>query len=296
MDFKTKLGKWNELINDELKRYNVTLEGPGSDICKAMEYSLMAGGKRLRPVLALAVCELLDGEYNDVLPYACAIEMIHTYSLIHDDLPAMDNDDYRRGLPTSHKVFGEAIAILAGDALLNRAFEVMLESTVENAGNREARLKAMQLIAESAGAKGMVRGQVIDLESEGAAVGKETLECMHKCKTGALIKAPVLAAALICGASEADCGRLSRYAENIGLAFQIKDDIMDVKGSPEKMGKAVGKDAARNKTTYATLYGTDEAERLLCRAVENATDALGDFGEKADFLRKLAIFIKDRNN
>jgi geranylgeranyl diphosphate synthase type II len=295
MDFKTQLEAWNSLVNESLEKFLVTTQGPGSNIYKAMKYSLMAGGKRLRPVLALAVCELLGGDKAEVLPYACAIEMIHTYSLIHDDLPAMDNDDYRRGLPTNHKVFGDAMAILAGDALLNKAFELMLSNTVMRNDGMLPKLKAMDIIAGSAGSEGMIRGQVVDLESEGVKIPKETLEYMHRCKTGALIKAPVLAGALICGASETEYEKLKVYSENIGLAFQIKDDIMDVKGSLEQMGKAAGSDAACNKTTYVTLYGVEEAEVLLEKVIGDAVASLDIFGEKSDFLRALAYYIKDRN-
>ena len=294
MDFKTQLEKLNNIVNNALDEYMIISDEPGCNIYKAMRYSLMAGGKRLRPVLALAVCELLEGDKSEVLPYACAIEMIHTYSHIHDDLPAMDNDDYRRGLPTNHKVFGDAMAILAGDALLNKAFEVMISNTV-NSGNMEAKLKAMSLIAESSGSEGMIRGQVIDLESEGILVEKETLECMHRCKTGALIKAPVLAGALICGATDKVYEQLCEYAESIGLAFQIKDDIMDVKGSLEQMGKAAGSDAASNKTTYVTLYGIEKAEVLLDTVIRSALTSLEIFGGKAEFLKELALYIRDRN-
>jgi len=296
MDFKSQFEKYNMLVNNALDDQLVLSDGPGSDIYKAMKYSLMAGGKRLRPVLALSVCDMLEGDRGDVLPFACAIEMIHTYSLIHDDLPAMDNDDYRRGVPTNHKVFGDAMAILAGDALLNKAFELMLNHTLSRGDKFKEKLRAMNIIAESAGAKGMVRGQVIDLESEGTAIAKETLEMMHSCKTGALIKAPVLASALICCAAEKEYIHLQEYSENIGLAFQIKDDIMDVKGSMEQMGKAAGRDAACNKSTYVTLFGVDESESLLDKAVQKAVGALDCFGERADFLKALAIFIKERDN
>lgn len=296
MDFKAQFDKWNLLVNNALDDYLTISDGPGSNIYRAMKYSLMAGGKRLRPVLSLAVCEMLGGDGNDVLPYACGIEMIHTYSLIHDDLPAMDNDDYRRGIPTNHKVFGDALAILAGDALLNKAFELMLSHTIANGDKLKVKLEAMHIIAGSAGAEGMIRGQVVDLESEGSIIPKGTLEFMHRCKTGALIKAPVLASALISGASEGEYMQLMKYAENIGLAFQIKDDIMDVKGSLEQMGKAAGSDAASNKSTYVTLYGVEEAEVLLDKAVNTAVDALECFGEKAGFLKALAVFIKDRSN
>jgi len=296
MDFKAQFEKLNMLVNKVLDDELVISDGQGSNIYKAMKYSLMAGGKRLRPVLALSVCDMLGGDKNEVLPFACAIEMIHTYSLIHDDLPAMDNDDYRRGIPTNHKVFGDAMAVLAGDALLNKAFELMLSHTITGGDKIKIKLEAMHIIAESAGAKGMIRGQVIDLESEGFVITKETLELMHRCKTGALIKAPVLASALICGATEKEYKQLLNYAENIGLAFQIKDDIMDVKGSMDQMGKAAGRDAASNKSTYVTLFGVNESEILLDKAVNTAVEALECFGEKANFLKALAIFIMERDN
>jgi geranylgeranyl diphosphate synthase, type II len=294
MDFKSHMEKWNLLINNALGDYLTINDGPGSNINKAMKYSLMAGGKRLRPVLALAVCEMLEGDRNDVIPFACAIEMIHTYSLIHDDLPAMDNDDYRRGIPTNHKVYGEAMAILAGDALLNKAYELMLTYTAANSEGIKRKLEAMKIIADGAGAEGMIRGQVVDLESEGAVINREILEYMHKCKTGALIKAPVLSSALLSGASDKEYRLLENYAENIGLAFQIKDDIMDVKGSLEQMGKLSGSDAAAGKSTYVTLFGVEEAEVLLDNTVNSAVDALQSFGEKAWFLKELAEFIKNR--
>lgn len=296
MEFHTHFEKLIQIVNNALDDYLGISEGPGSDIYKAMKYSLMAGGKRLRPVLALAVCDLFDGNRSIVLPYACAIEMIHTYSLIHDDLPAMDNDDYRRGIPTNHKVFGEAIAILAGDALLNKAFELMLSSTLEAEDKLKERVKAMNIIAAGSGAEGMIRGQMVDIESEGAQITNETLEYMHRCKTGALIKAPILSSAVLCGASEEEIEWLGMYAENIGLAFQIKDDIMDVESSMELMGKAAGSDAASGKSTYVTLYGVKRASELLEDAVNAAVNAIGHFGEKAAFLKDIAIFIKERDH
>lgn len=296
MEFNTQFEKWTQIVNNALDDYLGISDGPGSDIYKAMKYSLMAGGKRLRPVLALAVCELMDGNRNDVLPYACAIEMIHTYSLIHDDLPSMDNDDYRRGIPTNHKVFGEAIAILAGDALLTNAFELMLSSTLASDMILKERVEAIRIIARCAGAEGMIRGQVVDIESEGNEISKETLEYMHRCKTGELIKAPVLSSATLCGASEEELGWLQTYAENIGLAFQIKDDIMDVESSMDVMGKATGSDAASGKSTYVTMYGLKDASELLEAAVTTAVDAISHFGEKAQFLKEMALFIKDRKH
>jgi geranylgeranyl diphosphate synthase type II len=296
MDFVQQLEKMNKCVSDALDDYLGIEDSPGSDIYKAMKYSLMAGGKRLRPILAIAVCDILGGNVNTVMPYACAIEMIHTYSLIHDDLPAMDNDDYRRGVPTNHKVFGEAMAILAGDALLNEAFELMLKSTAQSGDKLEQRVEAMRIIAECSGANGMIRGQVIDLESEGRNISKETLEYMHRCKTGAMIKAPVLSSAVLCDADKEELLQLEMYAENIGLAFQIKDDIMDVNSSLEEMGKVAGRDAACGKTTYVTLYGVDKANELLDETISEAVKALDLFGVKADFLKKLAVYIKDRSN
>ncbi len=296
MEFNKHFDKLTQIVNDALDDCLGIDDDAGSDIYKAMKYSLMAGGKRLRPALALAVCEMLDGDQNEVLPYACAIEMIHTYSLIHDDLPAMDNDDYRRGIPTNHKVFGEAMAILAGDALLNEAYELMLSYTLENDTKQREKIEAMKLIAESAGPEGMIRGQVVDMESEGVAISQEILEFMHEHKTGALIKAPVLSAAILCGATEDEFEQLRLYAENIGLAFQIKDDIMDVESSMELMGKATGGDADSGKSTYVTLLGVEQAGQLLEKTVATAVSALDCFGDRAAFLREMALFVKNRNH
>jgi geranylgeranyl diphosphate synthase type II len=295
-DFKTKYNEYVKVVNAALDGIMTTGTGPGSVIYDAMKYSVAAGGKRLRPVLALAVCELLKGDINDVLTFACAIELIHTYSLIHDDLPAMDNDDYRRGMPTNHKVFGEATAILAGDALLNKAYEMMISHVVNNGLYTSSFARAMNIIASGAGAEGMILGQMIDIESEGKEISKETLEYMHSCKTGALIKAPVLAAASICQASPSEYESLARYAQSIGLAFQIKDDIMDVTGNAEKMGKPSGSDAASGKSTYVTIYGAQRAAELLSQVVLAAIRSLDCFGERASFLKELALFIKDRDN
>lgn len=295
-DFKTKYDDYVRTINEELDGCLSTDDGPGSEIFNAMKYSLAAGGKRLRPVLAFSVCDMLGGSRNDIMPFACALEMIHTYSLIHDDLPAMDNDDYRRGMPTNHKVFGEALALLAGDALLNRAYELMTSYMLKKGKCLETYIKAMDIIACSAGADGMIRGQTIDILSEGKAVPEELLEHMHRRKTGALIRASVLSAAVIGGASDSEYDSLEQYAQAIGLAFQIKDDIMDVKCSLEQMGKSAGKDAAANKTTYVSLFGLDKAAKILDEAVDSALDALVCFGDRAGFLKELAFFIRDREN
>lgn len=295
-DFRKKYEEYLNIVNNELDSSLATDDRPGAEIYNAMKYSLAAGGKRLRPVLSLAVCEMLGGSKDDILPFACAIEMIHTYSLIHDDLPAMDNDDYRRGMPSNHKVFGEAMAILAGDALLNKAFELIASHMRKKEGNLTACVKAMEVIASNAGAEGMIRGQTLDINSECCELSEDILEYMHRCKTGALINAAVLAGACIGGAAESEYEALAEYAANIGLAFQIKDDIMDVKGSTDQMGKPSGSDAISGKNTYVTVYGLEQATRLLEGSVAAAVDALACFGDKAGFLRDIAFYIRDRNN
>ncbi len=261
---------------------------------EAMLYSLMAGGKRLRPTLALATAEIFEKEPREVIAYACAIEMIHTYSLIHDDLPAMDNDDFRRGKPTSHKVYGEAMAILAGDALLNLAYETMINDALT--GNSMAKLKAMGIIAQCAGSRGMIGGQVIDMNGAERKMDSSELKEMHRLKTGALIKAPVEAAAVICGAGEEQFSALSNYASNLGLAFQIKDDILDVEGDIAVMGKKPGSDALCNKSTYVTLYGLDKSKQLLKEVTDEGIAFLDTLGSRAAFLKELAQSLVERSN
>jgi geranylgeranyl diphosphate synthase type II len=296
MNFEENLRKWSDIVSNELERLVPESEAPQSSVYEAMRYSLLAGGKRIRPVLALAVCELLGGNIREVLPYACAIEMIHNYSLIHDDLPAMDNDDYRRGIPTNHNVFGEAIAILAGDALLNKAFEVMLKDAAGSKEKLREKVKAAEIIAQSSGTEGMIGGQLVDLESEGIEITAETLQYMHRHKTGALITAPVLVAAIICGASEEEYSCLCEYSENIGLAFQIKDDIMDVESSFEEMGKEIGSDSANQKSTFVSLFGIEKAKQMLNDTLKKADNSLQIFGDKASFLRELAEYIGNRKS
>lgn len=296
MDFNSKYGYFLDLVSRYLDETVLTRDTPEKTIYDAMKYSLMAGGKRIRPVLALAVCEMLGGHLDDVIPYACGIEMIHTYSLIHDDLPAMDNDDYRRGRLTSHKVYGEAVAVLAGDALLNFAFETMLRYSIKNSRNIDRKVRAMEIIAGASGVSGMIGGQIVDLESEGKAIPKETLNYMHKCKTGALIKASVMSAAVISGADERAAGCLEEFSEKIGLAFQIKDDILDVEGNLDTMGKKSGSDASNNKSTFVTLYGLEESKKMLDEVNRSAMLNLEGFGEKAEFLRNMAVYIGQRKN
>ncbi len=294
MNFKEKQTFYIKIIEENLAKC-VAIDNPYYvSLKEAMLYSLTAGGKRLRPTLALAAAEILGTQPGEVIAFACAIEMIHTYSLIHDDLPAMDNDDFRRGKPTNHKMFGEAMAILAGDALLNLAYETMLKDAL--AGNSMAKLRAMEAVAGYAGARGMIGGQVIDLQGEGRRVDSQELTAMHRLKTGALIKAPVEAAAIISGAGEEQFAALSNFAANLGLAFQIKDDILDVEGSMEEMGKRPGSDAMGEKSTYVTLYGIDRSKQMLQEVTDEGIAFLQVFGSRADFLRELASALVSRSN
>ena len=261
------------------------------NLTQAMEYSLMAGGKRLRPILLMATADAAGDNGEKYLQIASALEMIHTYSLIHDDLPAMDNDDYRRGKLTNHKVFGEAMAILAGDALLTLAFEVALrQRDVPN----EILLAVLKEISIAAGAAGMVGGQVIDLRSEGIQIDLSTLKTMHMGKTGALFRAAIRSGALLAQAPAEKLNALTVYAENFGLAFQITDDILDVEGDEKILGKAIGSDAKNNKSTYVSLTSLAEAKELAKKAVDAAIDALKIFGAEADFLRELVQFLIER--
>lgn len=263
------------------------------EIFEAMRYSLFAGGKRLRPILLMAAADAAGGDGRDFLQVACALEMIHTYSLIHDDLPAMDDDDYRRGKLTNHKVFGEGMAILAGDGLLTAAFEVMLrQKGVEPA----TLLQVVREVAEGAGAQGMVGGQVVDLLSEGKAIDADTLRFMHRAKTGALFKAALRAGAILAGALPDKLAALTEYAEQFGLAFQITDDILDVTGDEAKLGKPIGSDAKNDKVTYVSLYGLDRAKKLAAEAVAAATGALADFGPEAAVLREMVEYLLTRDS
>lgn len=291
---------WLDHVNSELDKLIIEKDAPEKVIYDAMRYSLLAGGKRLRPILSLAVCDMLNGNIMDVLPYACAIEMIHTYSLIHDDLPSMDNDDFRRGRLTNHKVFGEAKAILAGDALLNYAFEIMLEDLYKASNspdlNIRGRINAMKIISNASGVSGMIAGQVVDIESEGKVITADLLHYMHKNKTGALIKAPVLSSAVICSASDDEYKSLEKFAEKLGIAFQIRDDVLDVEGNQEIMGKASNSDAAKMKATYVSIYGIDKSKELLIDTTNEAISQLCKFGEKGNFLKELSKNLVNRIN
>jgi geranylgeranyl diphosphate synthase type II len=269
---------------------------PGPDtypplIHQAMRYSVMGGGKRLRPVLVMAGAEAVGGKAADVLPAACALELVHTYSLVHDDLPAMDNDDYRRGKLTNHKVYGEAAAVLAGDALLTLAFQLMTETK----GTPENILKVIREAAVGAGTFGLIGGQVVDTLSEGMELNEETLEYIHRHKTGALYRVSVRAGAILSGARDDQLAALTGYAENLGLAFQIKDDILDIEGDEKKIGKPVGSDVKNKKATYPALFGLDKSRAKARQAAAQALAALQLFGSEADFLRSMVHFVIERD-
>lgn len=271
-------------------------EGYPETVYQAMRYSLLAGGKRLRPVLCLATCELLGGTEPMAMPTACALEMIHTMSLIHDDLPAMDNDDYRRGQLTNHKVYGEDVAILAGDALLAYAFEFVATQTQDVSAERALRVIAD--LGKAVGAKGLVGGQIVDLASEGLTdVSLETLNYIHTHKTGALLRVSVTSGAVLAGADEAQVATLSQYADCIGLAFQIVDDILDMTATSEELGKSAGKDLVAQKATYPSIWGLEESKQQAQTLVETAkSSVLDNFGTAAQPLVALANFIVDRTH
>lgn len=270
-----------------LEAYIASWGGVPHTLEKAIRYSLFAGGKRLRPALALGAAELVSGDDAVALPLACALEMIHTYSLIHDDLPAMDDDDLRRGKPTSHKVHGEAVAILAGDGLLTMAFDIAATS------NNSVIIAE---IARAAGVSGMVGGQLSDIESEGKSVDLDTLQGIHRAKTGALIRAAVRCGAILAGATQDELCALTQFGEDIGLAFQITDDILDVAGNEEALGKPIGSDKGKAKATYPDLLGLDEARRLAEETSDSAVSRLARFGAEADAFRAIANYIVQRDH
>ncbi len=264
-------------------------------IYESMRYSLLAGGKRLRPILCLATCELMGGTEVMAMPTACALEMVHTMSLIHDDLPSMDNDDYRRGKLTNHKVYGEDVAILAGDALLTYAFEVIATQTQQVPAERVLRVVA--LLGRAVGAAGLVGGQVVDLASEGNPdVTLETLDFIHTHKTGALLESSVTSGAILAGADEATVTTLSTYAQRIGLAFQIVDDILDITATSEELGKSAGKDLQAQKATYPSFWGLEESRRQAQRLIDEAKAAVRPFGAGAVPLMALADYIVARTH
>ena len=292
-DLNVYIKSKNQLINVELEK--ILYDSQSCEpLVNAMKYSLMAGGKRIRPVLCLAAAEAVGGKPLAVLPAACALEIVHTYSLIHDDLPAMDDDNLRRGKPTCHVAFDEATAILAGDALLTLAFQVL--SSVQFTGENQASgwLKVIQIISTAAGYQGMIRGQMLDMAAEGQHLTVDELKSLHALKTGALIEASLLCGALLADAREGQMAFLKSYARNIGLAFQVADDILNVEGNPKVMGKAVGTDELREKSTYPALLGLKTSKQFAEKLVDDALQALEGFDYKADPLRALAAYIIER--
>ena len=294
-DLQARLDELHRLVDEALERALPADDAWPATIHRAVRYSLFAGGKRIRPLLTLAAGEAVGGARDEIMPLACAVEMVHTYSLIHDDLPAMDDDDLRRGKPTSHKVFGEAIAILAGDALLTRAFHLLADVPEGwDVARLRRRLQAAALLGEAGGTRGLIGGQVEDLESEGRQVAPEALERLHRAKTGALLAACVRGGALLGGAGPGDLERLGRYASAVGLAFQIVDDVLDATEGDAQLGKTAGKDAAAHKATYVSIHGLARARELAQGLLAEALAALSPLGPRGELLAGLARLIVER--
>ncbi|WP_298270531.1 polyprenyl synthetase family protein [Geobacter sp.] len=297
MELKSYLKERCALVDETLERYLPAEDELPSSIHRSMRYSVFAGGKRVRPILMLAACEAVGGAIADAMPAACAMEMIHTYSLIHDDLPAMDDDDFRRGRPTNHKVFGDAIAILAGDALLTEAFILMSSPEYAARVGAERLLPVIREISYCAGSRGMVGGQVVDMESEGNKdIDLATVQYIHTHKTGALMKASVKAGAILGGARNEALEAMTKYGEAVGLAFQIADDILDIEGTTEQIGKDAGSDEARGKATYPAIMGLADSKRRARELVDLALEAVAPFGDKAEPLREIARYIVSRKS
>ena len=294
-DLKSYLTPRRQKIDQALMAFLRTNQTKDSRIVSAMRYSINAGGKRLRPILCMAAAHAVGGNEEEALPACCALEMIHTYSLIHDDLPAMDDDDLRRGQPTCHRAFDEATAILAGDALLTGAFQLLAEHATEQPAEKYGSwLSIITLISRASGHHGMIEGQMRDIESEGRSIDLIQLEKLHRLKTGALISASVLSGASIGGASEAIQSRLEQYAHCIGLAFQVTDDILNEEGDPRVMGKAAGTDQIRMKNTYPALMGIEAAKQKAAELVGQALKSIDIFDNKSDPLRAIARYVAER--
>ena len=298
MEFKQNLKMYQDIVNNELEKYLRKEECPEKTLNNSMEYSLMAGGKRLRPILVLATYQLFKEDIEEAMPFVVAIEMVHNFSLIHDDLPEVDNDDFRHGKPTNHKQFNHPTALLAGDGLLNQAYIVLSDEILYSAENqyKENFCEKVRAFNEfSKAVDRMIAGEYLDTELEGKQISKEMLEYIHINKTGALLKLCVRMGAILAGASEKDLKKLTKYSENIGLAFQIKDDILSEEGDPKITGKPVGNDKKMGKCTYVSYYGLDGAKKELDKITQEAIEQLKDYGEKAEILSQLATYIKNRN-
>ncbi len=286
------IGEKSKEINTALQQF-IHEKGSSEALVEAMKYAIFPGGKRIRPILAIASCESFGGTLEDILPAACAIEFIHAYSLIHDDLPAMDDDDLRRGKPSTHKIFGEATAILAGNALLTLAFEIM-SSYPKGRQYNEKKLKIIKLISSACGMKGLIDGQAIDIHSEGKKISAPELEKMHLKKTGALIQASLLAGAIMAGASEEETNMVSIFGKKIGLAFQISDDLLDAEGKKEIVGKETKKDCKKNKATYPSLFGIEASHIAAEKLIEESKNAIQSLGKKSEILSSLSDMIIQR--
>lgn len=295
MDIKIELKKYQNIIEDELKKYLRKDDCPEKILNESMEYSLMAGGKRLRPILVIATYELFKKDFEKCFAFAVAIEMLHNFSLIHDDLPAIDNDDIRHGKPTNHKKFNEHTAILAGDGLLNYAYLVISEDLKKTKDIKEKENKLLAFNELAFAIDRVIAGEYVDTEYEGKPISSDYLEYMHKNKTGAFLRACVRIGAILGEATETELEKLTIYAEKIGLAFQIKDDILSEEGDEKITGKPVGNDRERKKCTYISKYGLDKSKEILEDIIKEAIQAIEMFGEKGEFLKVLAIYIKDRN-
>ena len=288
-ELKNRVNKIEQILNEYMPKE----EGYQKKIFESMNYSLKAGGKRLRPILTLEACKIVGGEEEDAIVFAVAIEMIHTYSLIHDDLPALDNDDLRRGRKTNHKVYGEAMAILAGDGLLNYAYEIMLKESIGK-NDPEKYLKAINEIAKSAGIYGMIGGQVVDIESEGKKIDMDKLDFIHMNKTAAIIIGCMRAGAIIGNATDKQLEDITKYAKNIGLSFQIVDDILDIVGDEAKLGKNVGSDIDNEKSTYPSLIGLEKSKEVANQLIKEAKASINQISKDNAFLNGLAEYIVDR--
>ena len=295
MDFKVELKKYQNEVEKELEKYIRKDACPERILNESVEYSLMAGGKRLRPILVLATYSLFKKDIEKCMPFAMAVEMVHNFSLIHDDLPGIDNDDFRHGKLTNHKKFNEATAILAGDSLLNQAY-IVISETLLNAENKyDLELKIKAFNEFSLAIDRLIAGEYVDTEFEGKDVSLEYLEYNYNNKTGALIKLCVRLGAILASAQNEDLEKLTKYAEKIGLAFQIKDDILSVEGDELITGKPVGNDEAKGKCTYISKYGLEEAKRTLKELIDESVSIAESYGENAEFLKQLALYIMNRN-
>ncbi|MFZ5943401.1 MAG: polyprenyl synthetase family protein [Bacillota bacterium] len=295
MELRVYLREKKTIIDKALDEILIPASYQPPKIHEAMRYSVFAGGKRLRPILCMAAAETVGGSSEVVMPIACALEFIHTYSLIHDDLPPMDDDNLRRGKPTNHVIFGEATAILAGDGLLTYAFEIISRYGLEH-GEKDKIFQVGAEIAKAAGTLGMIGGQVVDMESENITIDSQTLEYIHHHKTGALIRASVRSGAILGGGNQREVEQLSFYADYLGLAFQITDDLLDVLGEEEKIGKPIGSDDKNKKATFPSIYGVSQSQEMAEDAVRKAIAALDIFGQKANPLRQLAGYLLNRDS